>query len=224
MTRKGWCLQAAGQAVLAGLLVLAAGFGALLAFSAATPRPTGLPGLFDYVSATWGDGLALPAMTAALSYAIGRLHAVPRERMAAAAAAVLGAALGAATQMQWLRDDTPHLNWTLPRPHHFNTAGVYHAVFLTAMCAITAALWTAALLRIGGASSNSAGRRAALAAIGVALLAAVSFSILLTIDSLPARPTAASTATVVAMGIGAALLLSLLALTALWIRRAHSQN
>jgi hypothetical protein len=210
--------------VLAGLLVLVAGFGALLIFSVTTPRVASLPGLFDYVSATWGDGVSLPVMTAALTYAIGRLHPVSHERLAGAATAMLGVGLGAATQVQWLRDDAPHLNWTLPRPHHFNTAGTYHAVYLTVMCATTAALWTMSLLRIAGSSGNLAERRAALVAVGVALLAAVSFAILLAIDSLPTRSTGASTATVVATGIGTTLLLALLALTALRIRRRHSHD
>lgn len=205
--------------MLSGLLVWSAGFGALLAFSATTPRAAGLPGLFDYASATWGDGLALPTMTGALVYGISHLSRARWERPAGGAAAFLGVGLGAATQVQWLRDDAPHLNWTLPRPHHFNAAGVYHGVFLTVMSGLTAALWALLLLRIAGSHGARTDRHAALLAGTIALVGAAAFVALLAIDSLPARSTRASTATVTATGVGATLLLGLFAWTAVRIRR-----
>ena len=61
----------------AALLVLASGFGALLAFWLGGPHPAALPGLFDFTSATWGDGLLLPVMTGLLGYAVRTLPAAP---------------------------------------------------------------------------------------------------------------------------------------------------
>ncbi|MFG2800430.1 hypothetical protein [Streptomyces pseudovenezuelae] len=209
-------------AVLSGLLVESTGFCTLLIFSVATTPAADLPGLFHYVSATWGDGLALPTMTGALVYGIARLPRASKERAASGTAALLGIALGAATQVQWLRDDAPHLNWTLPRPHHFNAAGLYHAVFLTLMSGLTAALWVLLLLRI--ARAGRVDRKAPLLAVGTALAAALAFTVLLAIDSLPSRSTGASTATVTAAALGGALLLGLLAWTALRVHRNRRER
>ncbi|MFI7876045.1 hypothetical protein [Streptomyces salinarius] len=220
--REGPPSFALKAALLSALLVESAGFCALLIFSVAITPAAGLPGLFHYVSATWGDGLALPAMTGALVYGIARLPRAPWERAAGATAALVGIALGAATQVQWLRDDAPHLNWTLPRPHHFNAAGVYHAVFLTVMSGLTAALWVFLLLRIARVGRTH--RKAPLLAAGTALAAALVFTVLLAIDSLPSRATGASTATVTATALGAALLIGLLAWTALRVHRSRAQR
>src|SRR5262249_6636403 len=133
--------RATTRAVIGAGLVGTAGFGALAAFYAVAPYHTALPGLYQFLSATWGDGLALPVMTAALVYATSRLPVAPKEGLISIGACVAGAALGAATQVQWLSDDAPRLNWTLPRPHHFTAAGTYHAFFLTGMCGLAAALW-----------------------------------------------------------------------------------
>ena len=79
--------------VVAALLVLSTGFGALTAFNVSTPRAAGLPGLFDYMSATWGDGLALPVMTGALVWAASCLPRARCERWAVSAAGAVGTAL-----------------------------------------------------------------------------------------------------------------------------------
>ncbi|WKV75326.1 hypothetical protein AW27_029645 [Streptomyces sp. PCS3-D2] len=74
---------------------------------------------------------------------------------------MLGSLLGSWTQVQWLRDDAPVLNWTLPRPHHFNAAGWYHAAFLIAMSGVVAALWAWGLMRTAHAPDAPDRRRAA---------------------------------------------------------------
>jgi hypothetical protein len=208
--------------VVAALLVLSAGFCVLVAFSVSTPRAAGLPGLFDYVSATWGDGLALPVMTGALVWAASCLPRARGERRAVGTVGAVGAALGVWTQVRWLRDDAPKLNWTLPRPHHFNAAGVYHAVFLTVMCGVASALWTLTLIRIARGPHRNPGSRHAAVGVAAALAAAVSFGVLLAIDALPGRSTGAGGATVVAAGVGAVVLLATLGWAAVLVRRDRS--
>ncbi len=53
-------------AVIFGLAVFTFGFGALMLWWFSGSYPSGVPGLFDYRSATWGDGLFLPVFVAAL--------------------------------------------------------------------------------------------------------------------------------------------------------------
>ena len=189
------------NAVVVAGAVLAAGFGALAVLYSAVPHATALPGLFHFLSATWGDGLALPVMSGALVLAISLLPGTPHELPVSIGAGLLGACLGIVTQVQWLRDASPRLNWTLPRPHHFNVAGVYHAVFLTAMCALTAALWTLVLLRFAKVPGRLAARRDAIAAGLLAAMAGMVFVVLLVVDSLPDR-SRAGTATVTVTGVG----------------------
>lgn len=165
--------------------VLLAGFGALnvlyLAHLAAGDRRDGLPGLYDYAAATWGDGLLLPVMVGCLVYAAKSLPPRPHERVVTAVAAACGAIIGAWTQVDWLRDDTPELNWTLPEPHRFNAAGWYHAAFLIAMCALTGALWTLTLRRAAHRTPHRSG--AVPAAIAAALAAGILFCGLLVLDN-----------------------------------------
>lgn len=127
--------------------VFAAGFGALLGFWLLGDWPTDR-GLFDFRAATVGDALLLPTAAAILAGFLSRRpKLVGSEARVAALATVCGAAAGALTQALWLLDDNPELNWTLPRPHHFNAPGWWHAVFLVAMSAALAGLVAAAARR-----------------------------------------------------------------------------
>jgi hypothetical protein len=126
--------------VAAAFAVLVAGFGALLGFWWLGTPPRDMPGLFDFASATWGDGLLLPAMTGFLLTAVRGLPRARLDRVLACVGAVIGFALGLASQAMWLAADAPRPNWTLPHPHSFTAAGWYHALFVTAICTSTAAL------------------------------------------------------------------------------------
>jgi hypothetical protein len=135
------------EGIKAAGLVWLAGFGALTVFALIRPGPARLPGLYDFASATWGDGIAVPLMTGSLVHAARTLPPATRDAAVATMAGLLGAGLGVASQAYWLSVDTPQLNWSFPRPHHFNAAGWYHAVYLVVMCGIAAALWALALNR-----------------------------------------------------------------------------
>lgn len=165
----------ASRAAVAALAVFAAGFGALAAFHAVRPADTGLPGLFDFASATWGDSIALPVMTGLLVYAVCGLPAAPRDRRVTVWAALAGAAAGLATEAYFLTAESPALNWTFPRPHHYTAAGWYHAAFLVAMCAVAAALWALALNR-----ALRAGRAARM--LSAPLAAGLAFAALYAVD------------------------------------------
>lgn len=114
---------------------------------AASHKPH-LPGLWDFRSATVGDGLLLPLLLGELAWAAARLGgAGVKQWRWVVGAAVGAAAAGVATQFVWLADPHPRLNWTLPRPGVFNWAGLYHAAFLVLACAALAGSLVAVLVR-----------------------------------------------------------------------------
>ena len=160
----------------AALLVLASGFGALLAFWLGGPHPAALPGLFDFTSATWGDGLLLPVMTGLLGYAVRTLPAAPGDLRLALAGAPIGGMLGVGSQAWWLIAARPRPNWTLPAPHTFTAAGWYHAAFVATVCTSIAALLGVLLNR-----STAARRWPPAATLGIAT--GVAFIALLVVDA-----------------------------------------
>ncbi|WP_432067746.1 hypothetical protein [Streptomyces sp. C10-9-1] len=170
------------KAVAAGGAVAVAGFGALFVFHLVMQRDPSLPTMFADLCETFGDALALPIMTGALVYALTRLPSTSREGVYAASAAAAGGATGALTQLVRLADGAHELTWAHPRPHHFTAAGIYHAVFLTVMCAVTAALWTLALRRLVRAHPEGEGTKPARRALCVGLAAGLSFVVLLMMD------------------------------------------
>jgi len=113
-------------AILSGTSTFVAGFGAMNAFWFAGPRDESLRGLYDYWSATLGDGLALPLVAFGLAGACANVNPAKWRIWIA----ILGASLGVVTQATWLADPHPQLNWTFPETHRFNAAGWYHAAFM----------------------------------------------------------------------------------------------
>ena len=92
-----------------------------------------------FISATWGDGLFLPAMIASmvayLMFGAASTPTVTRlwvERTSWILAAIGGLA-GAMVQLSWVTSDATVLNWTIPALHHFNSPGWYHACFFIVM-------------------------------------------------------------------------------------------
>jgi hypothetical protein len=200
--------------LLAGGVVLITGFGAMHAFWALGDWPAELRGLWDYRSATVGDGLLLPVSAGILAGAASRLPRAPGDRRAALVAAALAAVAGIASQWLWLRDPSPELNWTLPEPHAFNAAGWYHAVFLVAATAFLAgagmmALWRARALR-RSRGAGAASRYLEHPWAGVLLACLLGFVGLLMLDSEDIVSTEATRSTLALVLVGAALSLALI--------------
>lgn len=202
--------------IAAAAAVAVAGFGGLLTLWVFGDWPDGLPGLFDYRAATAGDGLLLPTIVAIL-LAVLRIPTLvrsKRERAWGIGSALIGLAVGASTQAAWLADDSPARNWSFPEAHQFNAAGWYHAVFLTAACGLVVTLAVLAALRVRATRRRSACAIRPLASspwLGVFFGAAVALAGLIVADNERAAGTAAGDATTVALVLGSALGLALLA-------------
>src|SRR6266849_4932380 len=95
--------------VCLGLLVLLLGYVSLLMWWELGVNPPGLPGLFHYPDATWGDGFLLPVLALFLWTLIGRLDKTAAgwpTWLAGAAGAVGGGIL----IFTWWRDPHPAPN------------------------------------------------------------------------------------------------------------------
>jgi len=110
--------------IAAGSSVALTGFGGLLTLWLVGDWRNDVPGLFDYRSATIGDGFLLPVVVGLLVAALRTplLVRADHERRWGTVAAVAGLMAGAATQAAWLLDDDPAPNWTFPEAHRFNVA------------------------------------------------------------------------------------------------------
>jgi hypothetical protein len=214
-------------------LVSASGFGVLLALWTFEKWAARLPGLFDYRSATIGDGLLLPVLVGCLVAGVARLPRAENENETRwiVTAAALGAIVGAATQAVWLGDDEPRANWTFPRPHHFNHVGWYHAAFLTLASSVLAGLTVAWALRMWRAGSSDDPERRAIAAqiarspwLGVGVGAAATLGALIVLDNDPAAGTQAARASTLALAGGALLALAVVGWALAGVRREARRN
>ena len=184
-------LRAAG---IATIIVFASGFGVMSTLWGLTHHDPNLRGFTDYLSATWGDGLSLPLAIGASTYACLQLRPANGEKKSARSAGLIGALLGAGTQVLWLVDDAPVLNWTLTAPHHFNTAGVYHGAFVVCGAAYFAGVAALLVCRIR-ATPRAQLPKSVKVATATVLAAVTSFLILVTIDNSASSGTLATTAT-----------------------------
>jgi len=182
------------------------GFGVMCVLAATAPTSLrSLPDLWSYRSATWGDGLLLPLSCGALVFARRNLPG-GGSRGVTATMAVAGGLGGLATQVFWLLDDSPRLNWTLPEPHRFNAAGVYHGVYLVIMSSIFAGLWASIISRIRASvrAGDAVSWPLVGGGIGLALGAGAGFAALVIADNQISAGSSSSASTLVT--IGAALL------------------
>jgi hypothetical protein len=200
----------AGWAVGCAVAVLVAGFGALLGFWLGGSHPPRLPGLFEYPSATWGDGLLLPLLAYCLCRLIAGLPAADGRRPTLLAGMV-GAVAGGLVILTWITDPAPSLNWTMPRPHRLNLPGVWHAGFLVLASGLFAALWVELLRRLRHASQDQAGAALQSMAAAGAVAGTTGYAWLATADSGRAAGTAAGRGSLLALGLAALVLLACLA-------------
>lgn len=137
--------------LMTGLAVLLTGFlplALLWQFGGYThPR-----GLFYYDSASWGDGLLLPLMAAALVWLNQQLPFTAGTTIRVTGA-LAGFAAGTAVVSSWLVDPGAAPNWTMPTAHELNFPGYLHAGFLIGASALFAALWTEFFVRLRKAFS-----------------------------------------------------------------------
>jgi hypothetical protein len=206
--------------VLKGMTALMAtwlvGFGGLLTLWLVTHHEPRLLGLWDYRSATLGDGVLLPLFVGGLVWAVVRLGPAPRERQWACLAAAVGGAVGATSQVMWLQDPNPRLNWTLPAPGQFTLAGWYHAVFLTTVSSALAGLTVLVIIRLRSRREQDpeiAAQVFGSSAPILLLTVGLSFAWLVLYDSAASWTTQSAATSTVAVGaalVGLSLLLGIL--------------
>ncbi len=188
-------LPLAGAAAL-----LLGGYVPLLLLWGYGSHPAGLPGLFDYRSATWGDGLLLPL----LALCLGRLMVdLPKvsTRWPTIIAVIMGAGAGGLVIVTWLTDPAPSVNWTMPRPHRLNLPGVWHAIFLVMAAALFAGMWVELLRRLRSARRDQAGTSLRSTAAVGAIASTTGYAWLSAVDSGRAAGTTAGRGSLVALGL-----------------------
>ena len=132
--------------ILAAMFICIIGFGVLNVCWIFTDKSTGLRGFYEFYAATIGDGICLPMVVASGTYYI-LVNGIERKDLGKIRIAAMIALLaGVAIQASWLIRDNTILNWTIPRMHHFNFAGWWHAFYFVGMLALITAVVTAAIL------------------------------------------------------------------------------
>lgn len=202
-----------------GLGVLFVGFFAMLMlwlFGGFVDHPRGL---FSFLSATWGDGLCLPLMAGALAL-LNRRMTVPPSLVLRRTAAIIGAGVGALTQLVWWLDPNPGLNWSLPAPHNFNTPGIVHALFFVLASSLFSVLWVDFFYRLRKTFRQDVdqGREHLRSgALALALGTAGAFACLAALDSAGSGFTQAGASSVFALVIASTVLAGGL----VWAAREH---
>ena len=196
--------------VVSGLAVLTLGYVALRLFWKFGTYSAGVPGLFYYHAATWGDGLLLPVLAFCLWALIGQLDRAP-ERWPTWIAYGLGALVGALLIFTWWRDPHPSPNWTLPRPHDFTLPGKWHAGFLIAASAFFAGSWVELFRRIRSSSETKAALALASPLTAGALGCTAAYAWLDASGSAGAARTASGLGSLAALAVSAAVLIACLA-------------
>jgi hypothetical protein len=149
--------------------------------------------MWHYRSATWGDVLLVPGICAVLAAALYDQR-IPRQTSECKWAFLGGAIFalsGALVQASWLASDEPILNWTLPEPHRFSFPGWYHAAFLILLSGAIGAAGLVVGRRVRSAPEPVRDFAAASPATAALIGCAVSFSVVLYLDSVDSLDTSA---------------------------------
>jgi hypothetical protein len=192
-----------------GFAVLMLGYVALLLTWELGANPAGVPGLFHYRDATWGDGLLLPFLAAFLVTLIRRLDPMSRQ-WPTWIAGVAGAAAGGLLILTWWTDPHPSPNWTLPAPHDFTAPGKWHAAFLIAASAFFAAAWVELFRRIRAAEGGEAAEILASPVTAGAVACTAAYAWLAASDSARAAQTASGRGSLLALAASAVALIACL--------------
>ena len=132
--------------ILVAAFICIIGFGVLNICWILTDKSTGLRGFYEFYAATIGDGICLPMVVASGTYYI-LVNGIERKDLGKIRiVAMIALLIGVAIQASWLIRDNIVLNWTIPKVHHFNFAGWWHAFYFVGMLALITAVVTAAIL------------------------------------------------------------------------------
>ncbi|MFD5074265.1 hypothetical protein [Streptomyces sp. NPDC058371] len=195
-----------------------------MAFWSRGTYTSAIPGLFDFRSATWGDGLLLPLLALCLRVSTRRLAAqyTPSHRWRAVViGALMGVAVGAAVIVAWARDEHPVVNWTIPRAGELTAAGIWHAAFLVSACGCFAGLGTDVVkhLRVADAAVVQKTLTSSWACVAFACMAGYAW--LAVADAERADATVGGRASLVAVTIGAVLVAAALVRLRVWRHLAY---
>ncbi len=135
--------------LIAGISIFVIGFGVLLImynYWIRTQFVPNLKGLFGYKASALGDSICLPifigSMVAYVYYFYTHVNFKYKYQLPILAGG-LSAFLGAFIQVTWLLNDNIVPNWSIPKAHHFNYAGWYHAFFFVLIFFLVGYLFTA---------------------------------------------------------------------------------
>lgn len=142
--------------------------------------PSAAGGYTSFLSAVWGDAACLPVLVGSLVYLNKRYPRAAHERSLGIVSFLAGAALGALPQIISLLDPNPLLNWTFPRPHEFNAAGIYHMILAIGGAGLVTMLLATMLVRSWHHGYPGIDRKTALGAL---LASASAFLLLAGLDS-----------------------------------------
>jgi hypothetical protein len=194
------------DSLAAAAVTFVAGFGVMNVFYF-TSQPSNVRGLYSYWSATLGDAVALPVLVGALteSHHLLRSSKSPPPWVGALGL-TLGAVGGLLTQIAWVIDPNVDPNWTIPEPHTFTAAGMYHGAFTIVTAGALANLTAEIAWRMHQESpSGDIDPRIVKRSLMVAGGAATAFLLLAVADNLDNLDRSASVATLTALGAAAGL-------------------
>jgi hypothetical protein len=208
---------------LAPIVLLLAGYLTLLSFWRYGHNPSGLPGLFHYHSATWGDGLLLPLLALFLAL-LTRDLPKPSKQWPTWVARAVGAASGALVVFTWWADPKPSANWTIPRAHVLTHAGWWHAGFLVAASAFFAGSWIELFRRLRGASNDPVDHVMRQPLLAAAFGCTTGYAWLAAADSARAGQTASGRGSLVALILASAVLIGCMVWAAHGVVRSVAQT
>lgn len=197
-------------AIAAGAM-LGTGFLAMNAFWKFGEWAPSQPGLWDYRSATLGDGVLLPLLAYALITEGAKLPRVRGESYWRAGLALTGIIGGVLVVRAWLMDPAASTNWTQPRQGELNAAGWWHAAFLALASGALLAMAGTLALRLRAATDEQVQQFARSPNAMLAIASAIGFAGLVLLDNIQSTLNRSNVASIGASAGATVLALILLA-------------